>query len=389
MGDTCVFTSESVSDAHPDKVADQISDAVLDAVLAQDPFARVAAETLTSLGLVMLAGEITTTARVNYAAVARHTLERLGYHASALGMDAHTCAVVVSYGHQSPDIARGVDHADNDPLEQGAGDQGMMVGYAVNDTPERMPLPLMLAHRLMQRQAALRQSHRFDWLRPDGKSQVSVRYEGPRAVGLETIVLSTQHAPDIDLATLREAVIEEIIKPVIPPEFSKNNIRFLVNPTGRFVVGGPQADCGLTGRKNIVDSYGSAVPHGGGALSGKDPSKVDRTGAYACRYVAKNIVAAGLATKCLVQVSYAIGIARPVSVMVHTYGTGRIPDADLARCVTEHIDWRPRALIDRLQLRRPIYEKTAAFGHYGRSDPDFTWERCDLADLLKDTAGKT
>jgi len=382
MSNTYVVTSESVSDAHPDKVADQISDAVLDAALAQDPLARVAAETLISMGLVMLAGEITTTADVDYTAVVRRTLTRLGYHATELGIDGRACAVVVGYGHQSPDIARGVDHADDDPLAQGAGDQGMMVGYAVNETPELMPLPILLAHRLMQRQAALRHNEHFEWLRPDGKSQVSVRYEGTRPVGIETIVLSTQHAPDISLAALREAVIEAIIKPEIPREFLNQNIRFLVNPTGRFVVGGPQGDCGLTGRKNIVDSYGSAVPHGGGALSGKDPSKVDRSGAYACRYVAKNIVAAGLASQCMVQVSYAIGIAKPVSVMVNTFGTGLRPDADIAHCVNQHFDWRPRAIIDRLALRRPIYEKTAAFGHFGRADPDFTWERCDLAALL-------
>jgi S-adenosylmethionine synthetase len=387
MPNTYVFTSESVSDAHPDKVADQISDAVLDAVLAQDPHARVAAETVVNMGLVLLAGEITTTAQVDYRAVARHTLARLGYRATELGMDARTCAVLVGYGHQSPDIARGVDHAHDDPLTQGAGDQGMMFGYAVNDTPEHMPLPIMLAHRLMQRQAALRQSHHFDWLRPDGKSQVSVRYEGQRPVGIETIVLSTQHAPDISLSALREAVIEDIIKHEIPEAFLRDNIQFLVNPTGRFVVGGPQGDCGLTGRKNMVDSYGSAVPHGGGALSGKDPSKVDRSGAYAARYVAKNVVAAGLATKCLVHVSYAIGIARPLSVMVDTYGTGVLADARLTALVNQHFDLRPRGIIDMLDLRRPMYEKTAAFGHFGRADPDFTWERCDRAALLRDAAG--
>jgi len=389
MSNTYVFTSESVSDAHPDKVADQISDAVLDAVLTQDPHARVAAETLTSMGLVLLAGEITTTADVNYSAVVRRTLARLGYHSTELGIDGRTCAVVVGYGHQSPDIAKGVNHADDDPMEQGAGDQGMMVGYAVNETPELMPLPLTLAHQLMHQQAKLRQNQHFDWLRPDGKSQVTVRYEGTRPVAIETIVLSTQHAPDIALPTLREAVIEAIIKPIIPYEFSNQNIRFIVNPTGRFVLGGPQGDCGLTGRKNIVDSYGSAVPHGGGALSGKDPSKVDRSGAYACRYVAKNIVAAGLASKCMVQVSYAIGIAKPMSIMVCTYGTGLIPDADIANLVNQHFDWRPRAIIARLNLCRSIYEKTAAFGHFGRSDPDFTWEHCDLATLLEDAAGLT
>jgi S-adenosylmethionine synthetase len=387
MSNTYAFTSESVSDAHPDKVADQISDAVLDAVLTQDPHARVAAETVTNMGLVLLAGEITTTAHIDYIDVARRTLIRLGYNSTELGIDGRACAVLVGYGHQSPDIAQGVDHANDDPMEQGAGDQGMMFGYAVNETPELMPLPLMVAHRLMQRQAALRHSKHFDWLRPDGKSQVTVRYEGLQPMAIETVVLSTQHAPDISLTSLREAVIEEIIKPEIPQGFSNPSIQFLVNPTGRFVVGGPQGDCGLTGRKNIVDSYGSAVPHGGGALSGKDPSKVDRSGAYACRYVAKNIVAAGLASKCMVQVSYAIGRARPVSLMVETFGTGLISNERIAQLVDAHFDLRPRSIINTLDLRRPIYEKTAAFGHFGRSDPDFTWERCDRAAQLRDAAG--
>lgn len=387
MNNAYSFTSESVSNAHPDKVADQISDAVLDAVLTQDPQARVAAETVTSMGLVLLAGEITTTAKVDYIDVARRTLVRLGYNATELGIDGRACAVLMGYGHQSPDIAQGVDHAGDDPLEQGAGDQGMMFGYAVNETPELMPLPLMLAHRLMQRQAALRQSQRWDWLRPDGKSQVTVRYDKHQAVAIDTVVLSTQHAPDIALSALREAVIEEMIKPEIPAQYAGQNIQFLVNPTGRFVVGGPQGDSGLTGRKNIVDSYGSAVPHGGGALSGKDPSKVDRSGAYACRHIAKNIVAAGLATKCMVQVSYAIGIARPVSLMVNTYGTGLISDARMATLVLDQFDMRPRSIISRLNLLRPIYEKTAAFGHFGRNDPDFTWERCDRAEQLRDAAG--
>jgi S-adenosylmethionine synthetase len=387
MTSTHALTSESVSNAHPDKVADQISDAVLDAILAQDPHARVAANTLTSTGLVLLAGEITTSAKVDYIEIARRTLIRLGYDATDKGMDGRGCAVLMAYGQQSPDIARGVDHADDDPCDQGAGDQGMMFGYAVNETPELMPLHLMLAHRLMQQHALLRQRQHFDWLRPDGKSQVTVRYQDNQAVGIETIVLSTQHAPDVALSTLRDAVVEEIIKPVIPPQFLSQSIRFLVNPTGRFVVGGPQGDSGLTGRKNIVDSYGSAIPHGGGALSGKDPSKVDRSGAYACRCVAKNIVTAGLAAKCMVQVSYAIGVARPVSLVVNTFGTGVLTDVRLAQVVNEQFDLRPRSIIKTLNLLRPIYEKTAAFGHFGRTDYDFTWERCDRVAQLRDAAG--
>lgn len=387
MTHTHAFTSESVSNAHPDKVADQISDAVLDAVLAQDPYARVAANTLTSTGLVLLAGEITTSAKVDYIEIARRTLIRLGYDATDKGMDGRGCAVLMAYGKQSPDIALGIDHAGDDPYDQGAGDQGMMFGYAVNETPELMPLPLMLAHRLMQQHASLRHSDQLNWLRPDGKSQVTVRYEDNQAVGIETIVLSTQHAPEVALSTLREAVVEEIIKPVIPSHFLHQAIQFLVNPTGRFVVGGPQGDSGLTGRKNIVDSYGSAIPHGGGALSGKDPSKVDRSGAYACRYVAKNIVAAGLAAKCMVQVSYAIGMARPVSLVVNTFGTGVLSDTRLAEVVNAQFDLRPRSIIETLNLLRPIYEKTAAFGHFGRTDPDFTWERCDRVPQLRDAAG--
>ena len=387
MTHTHAFTSESVSNAHPDKVADQISDAVLDAVLAQDPHARVAANTLTSTGLVLLAGEITTSAKVDYIEITRRTLIRLGYDATDKGMDGRGCAVLMAYGQQSPDIALGIDHAGDDPLDQGAGDQGMMFGYAVNETPELMPLPLMLAHRLMQQHASLRHTNQLNWLRPDGKSQVTVRYEDNQAVSIETIVLSTQHAPEVAMSTLREAVVEEIIKPVIPPHFLHQAIQFLVNPTGRFVVGGPQGDSGLTGRKNIVDSYGSAIPHGGGALSGKDPSKVDRSGAYACRYVAKNIVAAGLAAKCMVQVSYAIGMARPVSLVVNTFGTGVLSDTRLEEVVNSQFDLRPRSIIDTLNLLRPIYEKTAAFGHFGRSDPDFTWERCDRVAQLRDAAG--
>jgi len=323
MANNYFFTSESVSEGHPDKVSDQISDAILDAILAQDPTARVAAETLCNTGLVVLAGEITTTANVDYIHVARDTIRQIGYDNTEYGIDYKGCAVLVAYDKQSPDIAQGVDKAHDDGLDQGAGDQGLMFGYAVDETPEFMPLPIHLAHRLVERQADLRRDGRLNWLRPDAKSQVTLRYIDGKPDSIDTIVLSTQHSPDISLEKLREAVIEEIIKPVLPKELIKGEIKYLVNPTGRFVIGGPQGDCGLTGRKIIVDTYGGSAPHGGGAFSGKDPSKVDRSAAYAGRYVAKNIVAAGLATKCLVQISYAIGVAQPTSVMVSTYGTGR------------------------------------------------------------------
>ncbi|NBY16484.1 MAG: methionine adenosyltransferase, partial [Betaproteobacteria bacterium] len=330
MSNDYLFTSESVSEGHPDKVADQISDAVLDAILAQDPFARVAAETLCNTGLVVLAGEITTHAQIDYIDVARDTIRRIGYDNTEYGIDYRGCAVLVAYDKQSPDIARGVDKAHDDDLDQGAGDQGLMFGYACDETPELMPAPIHLAHRLVERQADLRRDGRLPWLRPDAKSQVTLRYVDGRPVAIDTIVLSTQHAPDIALETLREAVIEEVIKPVLPRDLVKGEIRYLVNPTGRFVIGGPHGDCGLTGRKIIVDTYGGSSPHGGGAFSGKDPSKVDRSAAYAGRYVAKNVVAAGLAARCQVQVSYAIGVARPTSVMVTTFGTGRIPDDQLS-----------------------------------------------------------
>lgn len=326
MSNDYLFTSESVSEGHPDKVADQISDAILDAILAQDPSARVAAETLCNTGLVVLAGEITTSANVDYIKVARETLREIGYDNTDFGIDYRGCAVLVAYDKQSPDIAQGVDQAEDDPLDQGAGDQGLMFGYAVDETPELMPLPIYLSHRLVERQSQLRRDGRLNWLRPDAKSQVTLRYVNGRPDSIDTIVLSTQHDPEMGLKELREAVIEEIIKPVLPKELIKGEINYLVNPTGRFVIGGPQGDCGLTGRKIIVDTYGGAAPHGGGAFSGKDPSKVDRSAAYAARYVAKNIVAAGLASKCLVQVSYAIGVAKPTSVMVSTYGTGKISD---------------------------------------------------------------
>lgn len=387
MANNYFFTSESVSEGHPDKVSDQISDAILDAILAQDPTARVAAETLCNTGLVVLAGEITTTANVDYIKVARETLREIGYDNTEFGIDYKGCAVLVAYDKQSPDIAQGVDKAEDDPLDQGAGDQGLMFGYAVDETPELMPLPIYLSHRLVERQADLRRDGRLNWLRPDAKSQVTLRYVDGKPDAIDTIVLSTQHSPDISLEKLREAVIEEVIKPVLPKELIKGDIKYLVNPTGRFVIGGPQGDCGLTGRKIIVDTYGGAAPHGGGAFSGKDPSKVDRSAAYAGRYVAKNIVAAGLASKCLVQVSYAIGVAKPTSVMVSTFGTGKLPDEKIAELVQSTFDLRPKGIVKMLNLLRPIYKKTAAYGHFGREEPEFTWEARDRVAALKAAAG--
>jgi S-adenosylmethionine synthetase len=383
-----LFTSESVSEGHPDKVADQISDAVLDAILAQDPYARVAAETLTNTGLVVLAGEITTTANVDYIQVARNTIKRIGYDNTDYGIDYKGCAVLVAYDKQSPDIAQGVDRASDDYLNQGAGDQGLMFGYACDETPSLMPLAIYLAHRVVERQAELRHDGRLPWLRPDAKSQVTIHYLDGKPHSIDTVVLSTQHAPEMTLEQIREAAIEEIIKPVLPKELVKGNINFLINPTGRFVVGGPQGDCGLTGRKIIVDTYGGAAPHGGGAFSGKDPSKVDRSAAYAGRYVAKNIIAAGLATKCLVQISYAIGVAKPTSVMVDTYGTGKIDNEKLTELVLRHFDLRPKGIVQMLDLLRPIYENTAAYGHFGREEPGFTWETTDRAVALREDAGK-
>jgi S-adenosylmethionine synthetase len=386
MANDYFFTSESVSEGHPDKVSDQISDAILDAILAQDPTARVAAETLCNTGLVVLAGEITTTANVDYIKVARDTLREIGYDNTEYGIDHKGCAVLVAYDKQSPDIKQGVDKAGDDPLDQGAGDQGLMFGYAVDETPELMPMPIHLAHRLVERQAHLRRDGRLNWLRPDAKSQVTMRYVDGKPHSIDTVVLSTQHAPDITLEKLREAVIEEIIKPVLPKDFVKGEIKYLVNPTGRFVVGGPQGDCGLTGRKIIVDTYGGSCPHGGGAFSGKDPSKVDRSAAYAARYVAKNVVAAGLASKCLVQVSYAIGVAKPTSVWVSTYGTGVISDEKISELVNTHFDLRPKGIVKMLNLLRPIYKKSAAYGHFGREEPEFSWEARDLALTLKSAA---
>ncbi|HWW72528.1 MAG TPA: methionine adenosyltransferase [Duganella sp.] len=386
MSNDFLFTSESVSEGHPDKVADQISDSILDAILAQDPRARVAAETLCNTGLVVLAGEITTFANVDYIQVARDTIKRIGYDNTEYGIDYKGCAVLVAYDKQSPDIAQGVDEGAGLDLDQGAGDQGLMFGYACDETPELMPAPIYYSHRLVERQSQLRKDGRLPWLRPDAKSQVTLRYVNGRPVAVDTVVLSTQHAPEMQHKQIEEAVIEEIIKQVLPREWL-NETKYLVNPTGRFVIGGPQGDCGLTGRKIIVDTYGGASPHGGGAFSGKDPTKVDRSAAYAARYVAKNVVAAGLARQCQVQVSYAIGVARPINITVYTEGTGVIPDDKIAALVMEHFDLRPKGIVQMLDLLRPIYAKTAAYGHFGREEPEFTWERTDKAAILRAAAG--
>ena len=381
-----LFTSESVSEGHPDKVADQISDAILDAILAQDPRSRVAAETLVKDNLTVLAGEITTGAKVDYVQVARDTIRRIGYTDPAIGFDADTCTVLVQYGEQSKNIAQGVNEGQGLDLDQGAGDQGLMFGYACDETPELMPLAIHLAHRLVERQSELRRDGRLPWLRPDAKSQVTLKYVDGRPVAIDTVLLSTQHKPGITHKQIEEAVIEQIIKPVLPKELIKGQINYLVNPTGSFEIGGPKGDCGLTGRKIIVDTYGGSAPHGGGAFSGKDPSKVDRSAAYAARYVAKNIVAAGLATKCTVQVSYAIGVAKPTSVFVTTHGTGKISDDKISALVNQHFDLRPKGIVQMLDLLRPIYQKTAAYGHFGREEPEFTWERTDKAAALKAAA---
>jgi S-adenosylmethionine synthetase len=375
-----------VSEGHPDKVSDQISDAVLDAILAKDPRARVAAETLVKDNLVVLAGEITTIADVKYQDVVRQTIRRIGYTDPSVGFDADTCTILNVYGQQSPDIAQGVDEGKGIDLDQGAGDQGLMFGYACDETPALMPLPIYLAHRLVERQSEVRRDGRLAWLRPDAKSQVTVRYLNGKPDAIETVLISTQHAPGVTHEQLSEGVIEEIIKPVLPKNLVKGDVHYLVNPTGAFEIGGPKGDCGLTGRKIIVDTYGGSAPHGGGAFSGKDPSKVDRSAAYAGRYVAKNIVAAGLARKCLVQVSYAIGVAKPTSVMVTTEGTGKLSDEKLAALVLEHFDLRPKGIVQMLDLLRPIYEKTAAYGHFGREEPEFTWEATDRALALKQAA---
>ncbi len=382
-----LFTSESVSEGHPDKVADQISDSVLDAILEQDPNARVACETLCSTGLIVMSGEITTQANVDYMQVARAAVKSIGYDSSDIGFDYRTCAVLTAFNKQSPDIAQGVNRTKEEEMEQGAGDQGLMFGYACDETPQLMPMPIYYAHRLMERQAELRKDGRLPWLRPDAKSQVSVHYQDGQPQRIETVVISTQHHPDISHEQLSEAVIEEIIKPVLPKAMLSGQTRYLINPTGRFVVGGPMGDCGLTGRKIIVDSYGGTAHHGGGAFSGKDPSKVDRSAAYAGRYVAKNIVAAGIASRCEVQMAYAIGVARPVSLMVDTFGTGKIPDEKIVELIERHFDLRPRGIIHGLNLLRPIYQKTAAYGHFGRDEPEFTWEAIDKAAQLRAEAG--
>ena len=391
MASDFLFTSESVSEGHPDKVADQISDAVLDACLEQDPFSRVAAETLCNTGLVVLAGEITTNANVDYIGITRDVLKRIGYDNSEYGIDHRGCSVHVCYDKQSGDIAQGVDEKDNDPLTQGAGDQGLMFGYACDETPTLMPAAIYYAHRLVEQQSIVRRNGVMPYLRPDAKSQVTLRYVDGRPVAADTIVLSSQHAPEwSDGKNMKpefiDAVIENIIRPVMPAEWLENT-KFLVNPTGRFVVGGPQGDCGLTGRKIIVDTYGGACPHGGGAFSGKDPTKVDRSAAYACRYVAKNVVAAGLARECQVQVAYAIGVAEPTNITVRTNGTGVIADERIAELVRAHFDLRPGGIIKMLDLRRPIYSKTAAYGHFGREEPEFSWEKTDKARLLRADAG--
>ena len=385
MPNSHLFTSESVSEGHPDKVADQISDSILDAIFEQDPKARVACETMVNTGMVVISGEITTSAWVDMQAVVRETVREIGYTSSEMGFDADSCAVITSIDKQSADIAMGVDEFDDH--EQGAGDQGLMFGYASNETDVLMPAPVTYAHQLVKRQAQVRKNGTLSWLRPDAKSQVTFRYEDGVPTAIDAVVLSTQHNPDITLDALREAVMDEIIKPVLPENLLNKDTKYFINPTGNFVIGGPVGDCGLTGRKIIVDTYGGMARHGGGAFSGKDPSKVDRSAAYAGRYVAKNIVAAGLADKCEIQVSYAIGVAEPTSISIETFGTGKIDDDRIVELVREHFDLKPKGLIQMLDLLRPIYKATAAYGHFGREEDDFTWERTDKADALRDAAG--
>jgi S-adenosylmethionine synthetase len=385
MARTQLITSESVSEGHPDKMADQISDSILDAVLEQDPNGRVACETMIKTGVVIVAGEITTSAIIDTEHLVRERVNAIGYNNTDYGFDGHTCGVLNAVGKQSADIAQGVDETKD--REQGAGDQGMMYGYATNETEVLMPAPITFAHRLVKRQSEVRRSGALPWLRPDAKSQVTLRYEDGKPRRVDAVVLSTQHDPDIDAKVLFEAVMDEIIRPIIPAKLLGNDTRFYINPTGRFVIGGPVGDCGLTGRKIIVDTYGGVARHGGGAFSGKDPSKVDRSAAYACRYVAKNIVAAGIADRCEVQVSYAIGIAEPTSVDVETFGTGKIEEDRISELVSEHFDLKPRGIIEMLDLLHPIYTRTAVYGHFGREDEGFPWERTDRASALRDAAG--
>jgi S-adenosylmethionine synthetase len=376
-----LFTSESVTEGHPDKIADQISDSILDAILAQDPVGRVACETLVTTGLAIVAGEITTSCYVDFPSIVRETIKEVGYTRGKYGFDSETCAVLSSIHGQSPDIAQGVDPG-------GAGDQGLMFGYACTETPELMPMPIMLAHKLVRGLSERRRDHSMDYLRPDGKSQVSIEYDNGRPVRVDTVVISTQHSPTVTNETLREDITEKIVNKVIPKEMMDAKTRVLINPTGRFVVGGPHGDAGVTGRKIIVDTYGGAAPHGGGAFSGKDPTKVDRSACYMARYVAKNVVAAGLAERCMVQLAYAIGVAEPVSVLIETSGTGTIPDDRISELVRAHFKLTPRGIIESLDLRRPIYKKTAAFGHFGRTEPEFTWEKTDKAAALRADGGR-
>ncbi len=384
MTDSFVFTSESVSEGHPDKISDQISDAILDAIIAEDPSARVACETLVKTGMVIVAGEISTSAWVDFEALARNTITEIGYTDSDMGFDGASCAVLNAIGKQSPDIAQGVDRDSEEA--QGAGDQGLMFGYATNETDVLMPAPITFSHRLVRRQAEVRKNGTLPWLRPDAKSQVTFVYENNRPVAIDAVVLSSQHHSDISMSELREGVMEEIIKPILPEQWISKNTKYHINPTGRFEIGGPMGDCGLTGRKIIVDTYGGSARHGGGAFSGKDPSKVDRSAAYACRYVAKNIVAAGLADRCEIQVSYAIGVAEPTSISVQTFGTGKVSDAQLTALIREHFDLTPYGILKMLDLLKPIYQPTAAYGHFGREDIDLTWERTDKADALRGAA---
>ncbi len=378
-----LFTSESVSEGHPDKVADQISDSIVDAIFSEDTTARIACETMINTGMVVLSGEITTSANIDYQTVARNTIREIGYTSEAMGFDSDSCEILVSIDKQSPDIAQGVNEGEGMDLDQGAGDQGLMFGYACNETDVLMPCPITYSHLLVKRQADIRKSGQLNWLRPDAKSQVTVSYEDSKPISIDTVVLSTQHDPDIEHKDIEKAVIDEIIKPVLPENMITSKTRYLVNPTGRFVIGGPVGDCGLTGRKIIVDTYGGMARHGGGAFSGKDPSKVDRSAAYAARYVAKNIVAAGLAERCELQISYAIGVAEPTSISIETFGTGKLEQEKLIGAIRDNFDLRPKGIINMLGLLRPIYQQTAAYGHFGRSDIDLPWERTDKADILK------